>query len=322
MPWSIVDACDYVRPSATQMNFKYTTTEQTVPLAKAYNVYENPGLTYQERMANYEGPTEVKTEFKSNDFKHYTNSGGISKKEDLSNTISSIQDRIARAQKIKGTLCLNNANTYGNSWKTPQIDMKLKQLHGGATAQRFYSKFPIYRERAGHEKVDVHEDIGDVWKRTIDLNPVPVQHPLQVSSDNMRTNSFFKNTFHTRNESLSNTVANVNNKFGDLKDAKNRSKSNISQTSISRREPTYKSLKLIGGQTITMPTRERFNEEVESVIQESKDKKLTQTINQNRINLLKDRESTVSHRSKKTLTANDLKSYFKQSEEDIKSKFS
>lgn len=126
MPWSIVDACDYVRPSAVQMNHKYTFTEQSVPLHKAYNVYENPALTYHERMTNYEGPVEVQTEFKSSDFKHYANSGGISKKEDLSNTITSIQDRIARAHKIKGTLCLNNGNAYGNSWKTPQLELKFK----------------------------------------------------------------------------------------------------------------------------------------------------------------------------------------------------
>lgn len=97
MPWTIADACDYVRPSAAQMNFKYTVTENSVPLQKAYNVYENPALTYNERMSNYEGPVDVQPEHKSSDFKHYSASGGISKKEDLSNTINSIQERIARA---------------------------------------------------------------------------------------------------------------------------------------------------------------------------------------------------------------------------------
>lgn len=48
---------------------------------------------------------------------------------------------------------------------------------------------------------------------------------------------------------------------------------------MGKKEPTYKSLRLIGGQTITLPTRERFNEEVESVIQESKEKKLNQSLN-------------------------------------------
>ena len=46
-------------------------------------------------------------------------------------------------------------------------------VHGGATAQRFYSKFPIYRER-GSDKHDVGDDIQEVWNRTIDMNPVPV----------------------------------------------------------------------------------------------------------------------------------------------------
>lgn len=71
-----------------------------------------------------------------------------------------------------------------------------------------------------------------------------------------------------------------------------------------------------------MPTRERFNEEVESVIQEHKDIK-SHVLNQKRMNQMKDRESYASsQRSKKTLTGADLKSFFKQSEEDIKSKFS
>lgn len=119
MPWSIIDACDYVRPSATQMNDKYAITEGSVPLQKAYSIYENPNLTYFERMANYEGPTDVKAEFKNNDYKYYKTSGGIGNNKDASHTINSIQDRILRAQNIKGTLCLNNANSYGNSWKTP-----------------------------------------------------------------------------------------------------------------------------------------------------------------------------------------------------------
>jgi len=168
MPWSIADACDYVRPSATQMNYKYTITENAVPLSSAYKAFENPGLTYDQRMAHYTGPHQGDKNMKSTDFKHYINSGGISKKEDLSQTISSIAARIARAQEVKGTLCLNNMNSYGQSWKTPPLDLKLTATHGGATAQRFYTKFPIYRQR-GADAPDVTDDIEQVWKDTICL---------------------------------------------------------------------------------------------------------------------------------------------------------
>lgn len=53
MPWSIADACDFVRPNATQMNYKYTVTEGAVPLHSAYKAYENPALGYEQRMNNY-----------------------------------------------------------------------------------------------------------------------------------------------------------------------------------------------------------------------------------------------------------------------------
>jgi hypothetical protein len=90
MPWAISDACDYVRPNATQMNYKYLITESAVPLHTAYKGYEHAGLTYDQRMTNYSGPHEGDANLKTTDFKHYINSGGISKKEDLSQTISSI----------------------------------------------------------------------------------------------------------------------------------------------------------------------------------------------------------------------------------------
>lgn len=70
----------------------------------------------------------------------------------------------------------------------------------------------------------------------------------------------------------------------EFRDRRTRSKSNLSQPGVvAKKEPTYKSLKLIGGQTITLPTRERFNEEVESVIQENKEK-TNQTLNHKNIN--------------------------------------
>lgn len=72
-------------------------------------------------------------------------------------------------------------------------------MHGGATAQRFYNKFPVYRER-GHGAPDVTEDIAEAWRRTIDLNPVPVQRPFE----SMRGSSVNRGGFHTRTESLVN----------------------------------------------------------------------------------------------------------------------
>jgi len=152
MPWAIKDACDYVRPNALTMNYKYTFTEGINPTKG----FETLGTNSSERMNNYEGLVDVLPEEKTNEFKYFTNP--ISRKEDLSRTINSIQERIARAQKVKGNLCLNNGNAYGSSWKTPELELKLKQMHGGATAQRFYTKFPIYRERA-HDKPDVTDDI-------------------------------------------------------------------------------------------------------------------------------------------------------------------
>jgi len=56
MPWSIKDASDSVRPNAQQMREKYEVTENSRPLYKAYNGYENPKQTYEERMAQYSGP--------------------------------------------------------------------------------------------------------------------------------------------------------------------------------------------------------------------------------------------------------------------------
>ena len=35
--WSIVDACDTIKPNAAEMKEKYRVTETSMPLAKAYN---------------------------------------------------------------------------------------------------------------------------------------------------------------------------------------------------------------------------------------------------------------------------------------------
>ena len=117
-------------------------------------------------MSNYEGPFSPLGNIKTNDFKTYINSGGISKQEDLSQTIKGISERIARAQEIKGCLTLNNMNSYGKSWKTPALDTKMKNIHGGQTMQRFYTKFPFYRER-GHSPPNVEDDLEQVLKETL-----------------------------------------------------------------------------------------------------------------------------------------------------------
>jgi hypothetical protein len=68
---------------------------------------------------------------KGNDFKDYVNSGGTSRKEEMTAHINSIQAKIARAQQVKGTLTLNNAKPLGGNWKTPELDLKLRATHGG-----------------------------------------------------------------------------------------------------------------------------------------------------------------------------------------------
>jgi hypothetical protein len=180
------------------------------------------------------------------------------------------------------------------------------------------------------EKPGVTDDISEVWRRTIDLNPMPVQRPYNQSQEHMRTmHSFMRTGFHTRNDSLNNTVspglAPLSNRIQEQRERKLRSKSNVSQQPTGKKEPNFKSLKLIGGQTITLPTRERFNEEVEQVIQENKEKT---ALSQKNVASLsqKDRggseKSHMTAKSKKTLTATELKEYFKQNEEEIRSKFS
>ena len=63
------------------MKEKYLVTETAMPLYKAYNQYENPKLSYEDRMAQMEGPwaPERNTGRMSNGFTQYQHSGGISK---------------------------------------------------------------------------------------------------------------------------------------------------------------------------------------------------------------------------------------------------
>lgn len=74
------------------------------------------------------------------------------------------------AKQIKGTLILNNGKENGGSYKTPAIDLALKNksgFKGGETAQRFYMKFPIYRPR-GDKPPSVSDNISEVWKQQLD----------------------------------------------------------------------------------------------------------------------------------------------------------
>ena len=75
--WAVSDACDYVKPSAEQMQWKYVVSENTVPMHKAYNCYEDANLGWSDRMNNYEGPAEVDAQYQNNEMGYYLNSGGI-----------------------------------------------------------------------------------------------------------------------------------------------------------------------------------------------------------------------------------------------------
>jgi hypothetical protein len=238
-------------------------SDTKTPLHKAFTVYENPNQTMDQRMSNYSGPYQPH-KFNDSSFKNYINSGGISRKEDLTNYLNEIQQRLNQAQEVKGTLTLNNKNNVGGSFRTPPVDLMLKALHGGATAQRFYNKFPIYRERLSPP--DVTDDIQQTWEDTINL--VPKQKVIVVND-----------AIHKR--STSNTVL-MKNKLGvplsnlpqEPKNSRisTRAKSISSAQKQQRDSVSFKSLKLSSGQTIQLPVRERFNEDTESAIKEIKDR--------------------------------------------------
>jgi len=64
---------------------KWAKNTQSFPLHKAYNVFENANLTFDERVELYPGPGSpvVHPSMQSNGFVNYQNSGGISRKEYL-----------------------------------------------------------------------------------------------------------------------------------------------------------------------------------------------------------------------------------------------
>lgn len=87
------------------MREKYEVTENSRPLFKAYNGYENPKQTYEERMAQYSGPepATLHNSMRSNGFTQYQHSGGISKNE-VKDQINDIAALIVRAKEMKGTV--------------------------------------------------------------------------------------------------------------------------------------------------------------------------------------------------------------------------
>lgn len=153
------------------MQDRFYKTETSFPLYKAYNTYENPKQTYDERLNQHEGPNAPKdmhAAFKTNSFTEYKHSGRVGpdqKREEILDQINSIAHRVAAAKANKGTLCLNDAKNNGGSFKVPALDVALNSkagFRGGETGQRFYMKFPIYRTR-GHGNPDVKDDIQKIW---------------------------------------------------------------------------------------------------------------------------------------------------------------
>lgn len=149
-------------------------TETSFPLHKAYNIYEDAKQSYDKRIDLFPGvgQPDLNPAQQSNGFVSYTNSGGISRKDDIRSAINSIAARIAKAKDVKGTLCLNNRMANHGSFKTPPLDLALQSkqgFKGGETAQRFYTKFPIYRPR-GHGMPDVTDDLGHVWQQQTTLH--------------------------------------------------------------------------------------------------------------------------------------------------------
>ena len=121
------------------MEERYGRTENSFPLHKAYNIYEDAKQPYDKRLELYPGvgSPDLHPGQQSNGFVNYTNSGGISKKDELRGAINNIAFRVARAKEIKGTLCLNNRMANHGSYKIPPLDLALNSkqgLKGGETA--------------------------------------------------------------------------------------------------------------------------------------------------------------------------------------------
>jgi hypothetical protein len=215
------------------------------------------------------------------------------------------------AKEIKGTLCLNNGKVNGGSWKTPSLDLALKAkqgFKGGETAQRFYSKFPIYRPR-GANPPDVTDDISKVWAEQI--NPVVDTRPNYLLDQSFRS---------IKNYSVSKNDDDRYKKGGENKRSQ----------SMAADETKNSMLRLAGRNTIQFPRRERFNEDTQSVIAEQKQQQALkkELTTRNLGSGVKGADDSQSKRTltKKSLSKSDLNKFFndkkKEVEEDIKSRFS
>jgi hypothetical protein len=69
--WTLNDAGDWVKK-----NSKFFTPESKSPLHKAYNAFEHPNLTFDQRKSGYTGPFQP-ANTQNTDFKSYISSGGI-----------------------------------------------------------------------------------------------------------------------------------------------------------------------------------------------------------------------------------------------------
>lgn len=82
----------------------------------------------------------------------------------------------------------------------------------------------------------------------------------------------------------------------------------------------------MGGQTIQLPTRERFNEDVEEAVEEIKSQDKQSVVGSLRSQVLNKMPVAASEhgstRSKRTMTGSELKNFFNRGQEDIKSKYS
>ena len=109
------------------MQDRWGKTENSFPLHKAYTIYEDAKQDFDKRVDLYPGvgSPDLHPSLQSNGFVNYTNSGGISTKEDIRSAINTIAARVARAKEIKGTLCLNNRMANHGSYKIPPLDLAL-----------------------------------------------------------------------------------------------------------------------------------------------------------------------------------------------------
>jgi len=146
-------------------------------------------------------------------------------------------------------------NTYGNSWKTPAVDQMLKTQHGGATMQRFYSKFPIYRERK--DKPDVTDNIQGIWDETVARCSVAPGGSTKLADRRGSYQQSIVDSFHNYQEHVAQGGS------GRITPVRqHRSKS------IAKKSDQMRSLQLMEKSGLVVPTRERFNEDAGRTIED------------------------------------------------------